>query len=400
MAETLILLLGTSPKAPIRWGRFENGRLIAGGVADNADALDALADDGAARLIALLPGEQVAARRAPSLPQSGAKARDAARYLMEDELAEAASQLHVAVSPLTSPGQSGGLAFAVKSAIIETWLSAFSLAGLDCAILSADYLALPSSDEEATALFEDGRAVVAFDGAGFALDAELFAALAPRLFDPAPARIMALGDPSARRLLPQDSLVDGASPAEPAGALVRYAAAIAEKEPPNFLQGPYQKKRALTPLLAPWRRAGLIAAAIAGVFCLGLVAEAIRAEGAARAWTEAAADIHRQRFPDAAGADPADHARQILARDKAGTSFLTLAARFTEALQNTDKIEIERIRFNAARGEFVVSVSSADDAGIEEFKTSLAGLGVTTQDSGGYRRSGEAWTGELSARLQ
>ncbi len=398
MADLLILCLGASPEEPLRWGRFANARLIEGGWIENASMLHTLADHAAAAeaAVALLPGEQVATRRAESFPKGAAKARAAAAYIMEDELAEPADGLHVAVS--TEEGIN--LSIAVKSAIVEAWLQAFGLAGIKCDILSADYLALPSSVEAATIIVEEDRVVGAVNSAGFALEAGLFAVLAAQLFETAPLRVTAIGNPKNQRLLPAESIVDWLGPADDARILALYDGAIGLRPPPNLLQGAYQKRRALLPRLAPWRRAGLIAAATLGVFFVGLAGEALRAEGDARAWREAAGRIHQEHFPDAATANPVEHARAVLAQGGGDNSFLALAARFAQAIEKSDGVEIERMRYNAARGEFVVSVRSASDVGIEELKTLLAGLGVTTQDSGGYRRSGGEWTGELAARLQ
>ncbi|MEX0645204.1 MAG: type II secretion system protein GspL [Parvularculaceae bacterium] len=398
MADVLLLCLGESLEAPLRWGRFAGARLIEGGWIENASMLQRLADHAATAetVIALLPGEQVASRRADSFPKGAAKARAAAAYLMEDELAEAADALHVGVAM----GDGVNLAVAVKSAIVEAWLAAFGRVGVKCDILTADYLALPSSPGHSTIVFEDGRVIAAYDGAGFALEDVLFAELAATLIEPAPLRVTAIGDPANQRHLPADSLVDWLGPADDARILTLFDGAIAIKAPPNLLQGAFQKRRALLPRFAPWRRAGLIAAAAASVFFIAGAAEALRAEGDARAWREAASRIHTERFPEAASDNPVEHARRMLAQGGGDNSFLALAARFAQAIEASDGVEIERMRFNAARGEFIVSVRSASDVGIEQLKVALAGLGVTTQDSGGYRRSGGEWTGELAARLQ
>jgi type II secretion system protein L len=398
MADVLILLLGASVEAPLRWGRFSGALLVEGGWLENAASLGRLTDIAASAdaVVALLPGEQVAARRSDSFPKGATKARAAAAYLMEDELAETADALHVGVA--TEDG--ANLAVAVKSAVVDAWLAAFASAAVECNILSADYLALFLAADESVVLFEETRVVVAANGAGFALDLDLFSSLAPQLLAPAPARITAVGNAANRRLLPADSVIDWRGGADDARVLALYGDAIERKSPLNLLQGRYQKKRVLLPRVAPWRRAGFIAAGAAGVFFIGIAAEALRADADARAWRDAAAQIHTQRFPDAAANNPVDYARQVLAQGGGDDSFLALASRFAEAIETNQDVQIERMRFNAARGEFIVSVRSASDVGIEQLKTALAGLGVTTQDSGGYRRSSGEWTGELAARLQ
>lgn len=399
MTENFLLLLaGASPEVPLRWGRFEGRRLIEGGWLESAADVAGLAPEAGIieRVIVLLPGEQVATRRTATLPRNASKARAAAVYVMEDELGEAADNLHVAVA---SAGDAA-LAIACKRMIVEGWLAAFVAAGVEPDILSADYLTFTPLAENATVVFDGQRVVAAFEGAGLAAELDLFTMLAPHLFKTAPMRIEAVGDATLRRLLPVESEIDWLGAADDARILAFYGAAVAEAGPPNLLQGQFARKRAFAPAFAPWRRTAVIAASAAALFMAGIVAQALRAEYAASEWTKAARDMHAARFPEDAAADPVDHARAMLANGGVGSSFLALASRFGEAVGKHEAVAIDRIRFNAANGEFAVSVRSTTDTGIDELKATLESLGVATQDSGGYRRSGDHWSGELSARLK
>lgn len=399
MAENFLLLLaGPSPETQLRWGRFDGPRLIEGGWIESAADISGLAPQGgnAERVIVLLPGEQVAARRTATLPRNAAKARAAAAYVMEDELGETAENLHVAVASAAD----ATLAIAAKRTIVEGWLAMLAAAGVELDILSTDYLTFAPPAESAIVIFDGQRVIAAFEGAGLSAELDLFAMLAPRLFKTAPIHIEAIGDATLRRLLPVESEIDWLGAADDARILAFYGAAIAKAAPPNLLQGQFARKRALAPALAPWRRAAVIAASAAAVFVAGIIAQGLRAEYAASEWTKAAREMHAARFPDDASADPVEHARALLASGGAGSSFLALASRFAEAVGKHDAVAIDRIRFNAANGEFAASVRSTTDTGIDELKATLASLGVATQDSGGYRRNGDHWSGELSARLQ
>ncbi|MBI1365981.1 MAG: hypothetical protein GC153_08505 [Alphaproteobacteria bacterium] len=392
--EQFILLLGASPTTPFRWGRFSGAQLIEGGWLENAADLASVAAyaENADSVIALLPGEVVAARRMAAAPRSAAKARAAALYLMEDELGESADVLHVAAA--------GGLAVALQRAIVEDWRDAFAAVGFSVDILSADYLALSGLHEEAVVIAEAGRVVAAFDGAGFAIELGMFEALAPNIFAPAPPHVKLIGGRDIERVFPADSAVERLGEADDAAILSLYGEATAAAAPPNLFQGEFEQKRAIAPALVPWRRAGLLAAAACALFVTGVVAQGVRADVTAGMWTKAAREIHVKRFPDAANDDPVAYARRILAKQGGDASFLALASRFSDALQNNDAVQIDRIRFNAARNEFVVTVRSRTDSGIDDLKAALSKLGVVTQDSGGFRRTGSAWSGELSARLR
>lgn len=394
MTERLIFLLGLSPEAPFRWAHYSDDRLIEGGWLESAADLPALRERfGEIDLVAaLLPGEQAATRRMTSVPKGAAKARAAALYLMEDELGESAEALHVAASD--------SLAFAVKTAILEEWRSLFAAAGFDLDILSADYLVMPSSDDVGVIVFDEGRVVAAINGGGFAVDNDLFDMLGAELLKDGPPRLQALGDITLLRRLPETITVERLGALEDARLLDLYAVSLSEAATPNFLQGPYQKRRTLMPALLPWRRAGALAAALAALFVVSLVATGLRSQSEAKTWNEAAQKVHTERFPDAASENPTAHARKLLAQQGGDVSFLVLASRFADAMEKNDTVQIDRIRYNASRNEFVVSVKSQTNSGIEDLKNALAAAGVATQDSGGYRRSGAYWTGDLMARTQ
>ncbi|HXI86453.1 MAG TPA: type II secretion system protein GspL [Parvularculaceae bacterium] len=392
MGERFLLLLGAAPDAPLRWGRFADERLIEGGWLESARDLGALAEfaENAEFVVALLPGEDVASRRMAASPRGTAKARAAAQYLMEDELGEPAELLHIVAAR--------GLAIAVRREIIESWRDAFTAADFECEILSADYLALAVFGEDAAVIAESGRIVAAFGGSGLAIEFGAFERLAPSLFASAPPNVRLIGGPDAERLLPSEGVIERLGEAGDARVLGLYGEAIAKAPPANLFQGAFERRRAINLALGPWRRAGALAAAAALLFVASVVAEGVRAEITADMWIKAAHDTHARRFPEAASADPVAHARQVLARQSDG-AFLVLASRFSDALRGNDGVQIDRIRFNASRNEFIVAIRSRTDSGIDDFKSALAKHGVATKDNG-YRRAGASWSGELSARLQ
>lgn len=398
MSNALILLLGLSPGAPIRWGRLADGRLLEGGRVENAASLSALASPVAAAdvIAAILPGEQVALRRMPAPPKAEAKFRSAAAYLLEDELAEPIDDLHVAVA-----AQDGdGLAIAVRKRIVEDWLAAFAEAGIQPTVLTADYLLLPSGAAQGTAVLEEERAVVAAGGGGFAIETALLPEIARSAFAERPERLTVYGDPAAARLLAAAGAIEWLGPADDASLLGFYGALLDERAPPNLLQGAFRRRRAWAPALAPWRRSGLLLAASFAALAVFTVADAVRAGRTADRLEEASRAIHKAAFPDAVDKNPAAHARQILGSGGGGGSFLALAARFAEAVEVDNKVQIDRISFDAGRGEVVVSVRSDSDVDIEALKTRLAERGVAARDNGGYRRSGAFWIGELAAVTQ
>lgn len=395
MSDLLLLMLGPAPGAPLRWGVFEAGRLTEGGWIDGGDLSDLAPKAlGADKLAALLPGEQVAVRAFPAAPRGGARRQAAARYLMEDELGEAADALKIAVAADRTPP----IAVAARASIVEGWLAAFAAAGLDCDILSADYLALASNGEGATIIGEGERVIAAFSGLGAGVDRGLFADLAPQLFAEHQGRIAVAGEAALGRCLPDPEQADWLGDIDDARLLSIFGGAVLSRPPANFLEARFLNRKALAAALAPWRRAGLIAASLIGVLLLGVVVDAARAGREADRWNNAATALHREYFPDEAASDPVTFARRRLGQGGGEQSFLWLATRFSDALEGNEAVQIDRIRFNAARGEFIVSIRSDSDTAIEALKGTLAAAGVAAQDSGGYRSAGGIWTGELTAR--
>lgn len=397
MTANLLLLLGADLAAPIRWARIEGGAVLASGSADGADDLARAAGEAGevAGAIALLPGEQVAVRRIPQGPKDRRKLNSAARYLMEDELAEAADALEISVAQ----SRDVAVAYAARADIIRGWTAAFARAGVECDVVTADFLALPSTAEEAAILVDGERVIAAFAGVGFAAEAELFRMLAPRIFAGGPAVFRIVGDDEIAHALPSSGAIDWHGPADRTEILRRYALAIAAAPPPNFIRRPLFRKRAIMSAAAPWRRTGMIAAGLAATFVVYLVGDALRAGRIEGRWNAAARDVIARAYPEAANEDPAAFARRRLA-EGGGVSFVSLASRVTSALASSDDVEIERLRFDAGRGEIVVSMRTRSDAAIERFKAALSESGLSAQDNGGFRKDGDLWAGDLSARLK
>lgn len=398
MTRRLFLLLGQRESDLVRWAIASGPEVLDFGAVEGAGGLATLAPytDDVGEIVALLPGEKVACRRMPSAPKSAGKLKAAAVYLMEDELAEATGALHVGAA--ASPALA--VAFAARAEIVRGWRAAFEAASLDIDTLSADYLALSSTIEEATVVADGDRVVAAFAGVGFAIEKEQFRALAADLFAAPPSVFRLIGEETLTKSLPETSAVDWLGPGKDAAVLAEYARALNAKAPPNFLERRFVRKKALAGVLGPWRRAAALAAGLAAAALVATAADGIRFARAEAAWNASAKMLHTQRFPEAASADAVEHARKRLAAGGDDASFLLISSRIAATAEKGGDVEIDRVRYDAARGDFIVSVRSKSDAAIETFKTELASAGVAADDSGGFRKNGEAWTGDLKARLQ
>jgi len=399
VSETLILVLGHSPGAPVHWAFLGSAGLVEAGVCPSAEALRQIAPraDAARRVAALLPGEQVAMRMIAAPPKNAGKFRAAAAYLLEDELAEGLEGLHIA----TAIKDGAGLAFAVKKSIMTAWLDAFAGAGLTPDFLSADYALLPSSTDTAVVIFESLRIIGAVDGEGFAAERPFADGLMTSLLhNEAIERVVAFGESDIERIDFAGKAVEWRGAADPASLFYLYHDGLGHNNgAPNFLQGAYRKKRDWRGALEPWRRTGALAAACLAGLLFVMIADGLRASRLATAFDDKAQSLHASTFPEAAERDPRAHARQILAAQSPARTFLHLSADFAGGIEEASDIQIDRIRYNAARNEFSVNLRFNDINDLERLKQSLAARGIEATEAGGVQRAGAQYVGELRIDL-
>lgn len=394
MNETLILLLGEDPDQPVRWAFVGADGVRAADTAPDASVLDALAPRAAnaQSIVAVLPGEQVAMRAMPSPPRVASKFKAAAMYLLEDDLAESLDALHIAVLRR----ENGGAAFAVKKSIMDGWRDVFAESGFYPDVIAADFSLLENRAGQGVIVFEPNRLICAIGDSGFAAERPLADGLASMLTaDETIDAVMAHGDPDTERFDASDKPVSWAGHTDDASLFMLYAGGAARSDAANLLQGGYRKRRDWRGALAPWRRAAMLAAACLVGFIAITVADGVRSARLVDRLNDEALTVHRTAFPEAANVNPRDHARRILSSRTVGPAFLSLTADFANSIDEEDQIQIDRIRYNAARNEFSVNLSFSDINDLEALKAKLTARGVGVREAGGVRRSGGRYIGEL-----
>ncbi|HBK92004.1 MAG TPA: hypothetical protein DDZ68_10075 [Parvularcula sp.] len=347
------------------------------------------------RIVAVLRGEQVAMRDIPSPPRQPAKLKAAAGYLLEDELAEAVDELHIAIST----GAEGVRAYAISKPLMRSWADAFAEAGVTLAEMSVDYALIGGSSGVCVIAANRDRIIAARGGAGFAAELPLAEIVAPAFLAAAgEAAIVSYGAhehlgrwaaaPVERRPL-----------AHEADLVSLFGANLGGKDGRvNFLSGEFSPKRTYTVELGAWRRPAALAAGLASGLVLLGGASGLRDWRVAERYETTAEILHKSAFPTFEGGDIRGHVRGLLASGAKTAGFLDMTARLTAGLEAHEGVSIERIRFDAGRGQYTFSIKSASDAGIEAFRTGLAAFGVEATDNGGYRRTGDQWVGEMTAR--
>lgn len=397
MNETLILLLSEMPGGPVRWAFLGEGRVMLADKTADAAGLAAIAARAAdAKLVAaILPGECVAMRSLQAPPKGQGQFRAAIGYLLEDELAESLDAVHVA--PMRH--QSGaGLALAVKKATLEGWLGILAEAGISPDVVTADFALLPMAPGRAVFIETPDRIIGVAGLSGFAMDRPLADEVVSALI---------AGDGVSDVVVYGGRAIDaGGVPGlsvERRGALFdetlfrTYATGLAGA--PNLRQGPYRKRRDWRAAAGPWRRVAMLAAASVAALTLSTIAASVRDLRTADRLKEETRALHEAAFPDAANADPRSHARQILAAGGGRPVFLMLTGSIAESAEENSGIEIDRIRYVAARGEYYVNLRFGDIAQFEAFKNALAARGVRAAEAGGVVRMGAFYRGELRVSL-
>ncbi|MDZ7627774.1 MAG: type II secretion system protein GspL [Parvularculaceae bacterium] len=397
MTDLVILKLGQSHSDAVGWGAFASGMLTEAGRAASVSAASAVCVrfQGAARVIAVLPGEQVAIRDIPSPPKQASKLKAAAGYLLEDELAQSIDELHLVLLA----GRDGARAFGISKQVIRSWIDAFAEADIAITEMTVDYAAIGGSLSRCV-IASDGERIIASRGiTGFAAEISLSDLVAPAFLEAAgDAVIVSYGvqehvgrwatTPVERRPL-----------AHEADLIALFASNLKLKsEWPDFLSGEFRPKRNHSVRLGAWRRSAALAAGLAASLVALGAASGLRDWRIAERYKTSAELLHKAAFPTYDGSDLRAHVRGLLASGAKTASFLEMTSRLTAGLESHPGVSIERIRFDASRAQYVFSIKSTSDSGIEAFRTGLASSGIEASDSGGYRRIGEQWVGEMTAR--
>ncbi len=399
MTDLFILKLGQTPGDAVAWGAVSAGRMTEAGRAQSVAALAALATrfTDNARTVAVLPGEQIALRDIPSPPKQSAKLKAAAAYLLEDELAEAIDDLHIAISS----GAEGARAYAISRTQMNAWLAAFAEAGVIVTEMTVDYAVIGGSTGVCIVAADGDRIIASRGVAGFAAELSLADLVAP-------AFIQAAGDAAIVSYGAHEHVGRWAAAPVERRPLAHEADLVAlfgvnlesRSDRVDFLTGEFRPKKTYSVQLGVWRRPAALAASLAAALIALGAASGLRDWRIAERYETTAESLHKSAFPTFEGDNVREHVRGLLASGAKTAGFLDMTARLTAGLEAHEGVSIERIRFDAARGQYTFSIRSASDAGIEAFRAGLAGSGLQASDNGGYRRTGDQWVGEMTASVK
>jgi len=319
----------------------------------------------------LVPAEDVLVMSAPAVSQNRAQLAKALPYAIEERLASAVEDLHIAV-----PAQIGrdtiGVAV-VARATIRAWMETLAGHGITADVLVPDTLALPVMDGAATLLIEGDRALLRSDAHQASvsdlsnLDAWLVAAAPPavEVFDFRDAPALALSVATKRYHERQRD------------ALAFLATHLPAQPSLNLLQGEFAPRHRQLPAQRLWR----IAVALAGVAVLlsGIYAVTDWARNSAESGRLDAAmrEVLHQAFPrlDNVAGDPRQLMQSELSRLRGtgdDTGILRILGQVAPVLGSSTRIAVKGIEYHNATLE--LSLRAPDVEALDLVRERLGNL--------------------------
>ena len=145
MNEQLVLIVGATPADPVIWGGLSGDVLNELGRLDSLAALATISDRFSEELTlaVVLQGESAAMRSLPNPPKNLSKLKSASVLLLEDELAEDADDLHIAIATSNEIGK----AYAINRAYFQNWIEILRDHGVEPDFLTVDFACLDATPE-------------------------------------------------------------------------------------------------------------------------------------------------------------------------------------------------------------------------------------------------------------
>jgi general secretion pathway protein L len=363
----LLLFLDDAPGS--RWLRLEDG-----GVAERgeAGAPPPAAEDRAdrARIVAVVPAQDVALHWVDLPALAPAQALAAARLLAAEASAQPADRLHVAVQTVSAAGEPRAIAVTSTARMAE-WLARAAALGHDPdLVLPGSLLILPP---EAGLRRWPAGAVDVVRGPTTAFAAE----------------------PDLTAITIGDEVVEHIDAAQYEAML---AAAIAAR-PLDLRQGAFARRRRWRVDWKLVRRLAMLTAGIVAVTLLFQLALILRYSSAADALDAQADTIARGALPPGANIAnaPVQLADRLRALRGGGAGFASTAAAVFGAVRDTPDVDLGSLRFERD-GSLLLTVLATAPADIARLQQRLASAGFLVS-AGAIQPAGTRQSAELTVRV-
>jgi len=259
---------------PLDWLRIDGSGRAGPAVRESAPPASVLS--AARQVIVLAPSESITLLVAQLPARNAEQARQAAPFVVEEQLAGNVESLHFAVAA-KAPGQ--WWVAAVDPQLLRGWMSALAARGVLPDRIVPDVMALAAPREGSVVLVDGERALVRLQGdRAFALDAELLDSVLPE----------------DGRSVREQRVVEAGTTA--VAALAAGAGRAAEL---NLLAGDFAQAHRGADLRERWRRIGWVALAALVLATGYLKLDQWRLDQRATALDAEMVRIYRAQFPDA-----------------------------------------------------------------------------------------------------
>jgi len=375
VSEQLIIRLGSRAGDTISWlvWASHNDEIIASGEIANADELAHLAERlGNRPVIALVPASDVVLKQVNLPTRPTRQILQALPYMLEDEQAEDIDQLWLALGDSEQhEGQYTQQVAVIKRARMDDWLSWLQQAGFKVVRMLPDALLLP--DNPLPACIELNKQWLIKQGPwqASAIDSSWW---------PQYLALAALPNIASYSPWPSDIMQSQQSmePELPLALLARQLQQV------NFtlLQGPYAPKRQVNKYWQQWRSTAALAASCFGVYLLVQSFAIWQLDRQLTQVQQQSLARYQQAFPGETIVNLSRQIEQKLAAVGMGSesaSFLSLLNALQRQLAEVGDINVDSLRFDAARTELRFSANAGGFQNFERLKTALESAGYVIE---------------------
>ncbi len=313
--------------------------------------------------------------------RSDAHARAAAPFAVEDRLAAPIEDCHVAIGPAQDDTGTRPITV-VDRARLRELISALALDGLQ-PTLALDEIhlmtALPAGDPPAMLALDDRVLGVAPDNTDdrIAIDRSLLNTLAEHSADPVRYFSTKAGDALNQQPAQHIDMATLLAKVDWSGA-----AGL------TLLQGDFKPRKPWRDIWILWRRPVRIAALAILVAVGSLIADTLLLTQKLARVDRAAQTALQTAFP---GARSIDHMLQRLSQmqDRSGDPFLTLASVSLSALQTSNSIRLDGLRYSSERDQLDLSLAARRFEDVQALKGQFDRLGATMTEGASRQVDGE-----------
>ncbi|KKO44602.1 general secretion pathway protein GspL [Arsukibacterium ikkense] len=375
MSEQLIIRLGSHAGQSISWlvWASHSAEVIASGDIANAQELGQLAERlGSRPTIALVPASDVVLKQISLPTRPTRQILQALPYMLEDEQAEDIDLLWLALGGLElQEGQYLQQVAVVQRERMDNWLSWLRDAGFNVVRMLPDALLLPANALPACIelnqqwLVKQGAwQATAIDSSWWPQYLALTAMPNIASYSPWPADIMQS----------QQSM----EPELPLALLARQLPEVSF----TLLQGPYAPKRQQNKYWQQWRSSAALAASCVLAYLLLQGVSVWQLERQLKQVQQHSMAEYQQAFPGETIVNLSRQVSQKLASVGGGgeaANFLSLLAVLQRQLAEVGDINVDSLRFDAARTELRFSANAGGFQSFERLKTALEKAGYIVE---------------------